>query len=416
MANLASVIMEGALVSSRVDMGNYDYSETAIAESSYSDSAVASLFTDIMEAEQAWMVADVVGAATVIRENTLGNQVNPVAVTEGIIKSGIEKIKSAFQKFIAKIKEYYKRVIDWFKAMFSNGEDFAKNFGDMIKKKAQKVKDFEYTGWNYTADKGDAKVLDIRNKVEKEMQTIIGEFDFAKEAKTKKELAAHLRSKGTISKDFKEDDATPASEVVEKYLEDNFKYSDVSELRSELTELYHDGDTSKQKIKNFEANSVDSMVKFLKESTKTISKFENQLKTYEEKTNKVISKLNGFESEKDEEGGDNLVANASYLSSIMTAYLNVYKAPCEVQIAVYKAMASDYLGTLKKFYNYKGNAIKESADVYDLDGYAMLESSVLEGSKADSEPEGDGDGEEKEDAATESMISGILEQASSFMF
>ena len=38
-------------------------------------------------------------------------------------------------------------VIDWFKAMFSNAETFAKQYGDMIKKKAQKVKDFHYTGF-----------------------------------------------------------------------------------------------------------------------------------------------------------------------------------------------------------------------------------------------------------------------------
>lgn len=418
MANLASIILEGSNQVPSVDTGNYDYSDTAIAESSYADAAIATLFSDVMESEQSYMVADVVGAATVIRENANGNQVDPVAVSESVIKNGIAKIKAAFQKFIAKIKEYYKRVIDWFKAMFSNGEDFAKNYGDMIKKKAAKVKDFHYTGFKYTASAGDARVTEVTNKVNAQMQNLIGGYDFVKEAKTTKEFSDHLRQSKAISASFKEDDKPTSSEVVDKFLSEQLKADDIADLRTNLIELYHDGDDKKSDIKDFEANSVDSMVTFLKSSKKTISEFEKQLKNYEEKTNKVISKLNGFESVKDEEGGSNLVSNASYISGIMTAYLNLYKVPCEVQIAVYKAMASDFLGALKKFYNFKGNAVKESAEVFDAEAYATLENTlVLEGEDCgDGECEG-GDGDDKPaEGTTESAIAGILEQATAYTF
>ena len=432
MANLAKIILEGSDQVPSVDLGNFDYSDTAITESSYSDAAVATLFSDIMEAEQGYMVADVVGAATVIRESANGNQVDPVAVSESVIKNGIAKIKVAFQKFIAKIKEYYKRVIDWFKAMFSNGEDFAKNYGDKIKKKAAKVKEFHYTGYKYNTEAGGTRVTEIKDKVNTKMQKLIGGYDFVKESLTTQEFRQKLRDSKAISNTFKDDDKPTSTEVVDKFISEELKASDISDLRTTLIETYRDGDDKKSDIKDFEANSVDSMISFLKSSKKTISEFEKQLKNYEEKTNKVISKLNGFESIKDEEGGSNLVSNASYISGIMTAYLNLYKVPCEVQIAIYKAMSSEFLGALKKFYNFKGNAVKESTEVFDAEAFATLENAlVLEGCGSNDVEEGcgskkieegcggkgcDSDDDDEKECATESAIAGILEQATAYTF
>ena len=196
--------------------------------------------------------------------------------------------------------------------------------------------------------------------------------------------------------------------------------SDISELRTELIEEYQDGDSSKSDIKDFEANSVDEMVKFLKDSNNKTTKWESQLKTYEEKVGKVIQKLNSFTAKDGEAGGDNLVSNASYISSLMSAYLNLYKVPCEVKIGMYKAISRDWLGVLKKFYNFKGNAVKESVE-YDPESIAMLESSlVLEGEDCGDDGDGDGGKSSKTDkggdgeAATESVLSGILDIASQY--
>lgn len=413
MANIASVILEGSNIVSSKDLGSYDYSDYVVTESSYHDAAIATLFTDIMEAEQSYMVADVVGAATVIRESTNGNQIDPVVVSEGVIKDGIAKIKAAFQKFFAKIKEYYKRVINWFKAMFSNGEDFAKNYGDMIKKKAAKVKDFHYTGFKYTTKAGDDRVKEVTNKVNEHMQDLIGGYDFVTECKTTKEFSDHLRNNKVISSSFEEGKTPTSSDEVDEFLRDKLNTKDISDLKSNLIELYHDGDDKKSDIKDFEANSVDSMITFLKSSNNTISEFEKQLRNYEGKTNNVISKLKHFESIKDEEGGSNLVSNASYISGLMTAFLNVYKVPCEVQISIYKSMASDFLGVLKKFYNFKGNAVKESTNVFDAEAYATLENTlVLEGEECAE----DDDNHEHVEGTTESALKNILEQASMFTF
>lgn len=414
MANLASVILEGANQTSTpsVDTSNYDFSETILAESSFIDSAVATLFTNIMEAEQEYMVADVVGAATIIHENSLGNNVDAIAVTEGVVKNGIAKLKAAFTKFLAKIKEYYHKVITWFKAMFSNAEDFAKNYGDTLKQKAAKTKGFIYDGYKYDVEGGKTRVNEIKTLINKKMTNLVGEYDFVNEAKSKKELKAHLIDSKIISKDFDKDEATSSSDEIDKFLSEEIKVSDIAEMKKDLVELYHDGAEKKSPIKDFEANSLDSMITYLKNSKKTIEDFEKDLKNYEDKTNTVISKLGKFEAVKDEDGGANLVSNASYLSSLMTAFLNLYKVPCEVQIAIHKAMASEYLAALKKFYNFKG--VKESVEIFDEEAYATLENAII----LESDDESDDKGKKSDDTeeCTESAVASILEQAARFTF
>lgn len=429
MANIASVIMEGAAGanggSSNDLYGNFDFSASAVEESSYVASAVAGLFTDIMEADQSYMVADVVGAATIVRESRLGNAVDAVAIQEGIVKSGIERLKTAFQKFIAKIKEYYRRVVDWFKAMFSNAENFVKNYGDMIKKKAAKTKDFHYTGFKYTIDKGDNNCESIKNAVDKKIDSLAGAIGDLK-SKSKSEFYDYVKTNVFGSKyggAFKDDsDRASSSDVVEEFISKEIsavKASDISELREELIDSYRDGDKEKVDIKDFDGNGVDKMLKFLKESSKTISKFETEAKKYETNVNKVIQKLNGLTSKDGDDKGDEIVNCASYVSGLVSAFLNLYKVPCDVRISIYKTISSEWLGALKKFYNFKGNAVKESAEVEDLDAYAALESSLIlegEGCGGSEGPSGDPKEKEPEDtAATESVVAGILETATRYM-
>lgn len=426
MANIASVIMEGASAGSgSVDLGNFDFSASAVEESSYVASAIAGLFTDIMEAEQSYKVADVVGAATIVRESRSGNAVDAVAIQEGIVKSGIERLKTAFQKFIAKIKEYYHRVINWFKAMFSNAENFVKNFGDMIKKKAGKVKDFHYTGYKYTIEKGDSNCDSIKNAVDKKIDSLAGAIGDLK-SKSKAEFYDYVKTSVFGSKyggAFKDDsDRASSSDVVEEFISKEIsavKASDISELREELIDSYRDGDKEKVDIKDFEGNSVDKMLKFLKESSKTISKFETEVKKYENNVNKVIQKLNGLTAKDGDDKGDEIVNCASYVSGLVSAFLNLYKVPCDVRISIYKTISSEWLGALKKFYNFKGNAVKESTVVEDLEAFATLESSlILEGEDCSSGDEPSGDPEEKEPkgtAATEATVASILETAGQYL-
>ena len=415
MANLASVIMEGANVGSVCNDTGFDFSNSATFESSYLDSAVATLFTDIMEADMNYMVADVVGAATVIRESKLGNEIDAVAVTEGVIKNGIDRLVNAFKKFIQKIKDWYQKVIQWFKAMFSNAEDFEKNYGKELKTKASKTKGYTYTGWKYTRNTGDALVEKICKATEAEINNYIDKgFDVAKTSLSKSELLDKMKSKLDVK--FDEDKQTSAGEVVDNFIMKEFKYSDLAEMREDIIEKYHDGDTAKVQIKDFEGNSVTTMLDYLKTSSKTIAKFERDRDKFEKAVNKVINNLNKFESgDKDGDLKDNQVSHASYIASIISGLLNAFKVPCDAQITILKAMSTEWLGALKGFYRYKG--VKESFEM-DAESIGLLESSfVMEGKdEEDDEPAGDdSDKGSKEEGTTESVVAGILEQAAAFL-
>lgn len=435
MSNIATAIMEGLNMRQNTSndlYGDYDFSATALAESSYMESACATLFTDIMEAEQAYMVADVVAAATIIHENTVGSEVDAIAVSEGVLKNGIERLKKAFQKFIVKVRDFYKKVIDWFKAMFSNTEDFVKNFGDKVKQKAGKVKGFSYKGYKYKVAAGDAAAEGYAKKISDVMRETVNGIDFASEVVSKAELVQKLG--GKVSAAFDSDKATSATEVVDNWITKSGApggAENATELREELIKVYQDDETQKVEIKDFDGNSVDTMLKFMKDSSKKISTFQKQLSSFESHTDSIIKKLNAVKTpsgKEDDKGEQNIVSNCSYIASIMSGFLNLYKVPCNVQIDMYKAITKEWLGALKGFYNYKGN--KESAEVFDTEAFAMLENDlILEGCKGgDCDPE-DGDpaeegckksttegcGKKATEGCTESVLQGILEAANSYI-
>lgn len=411
MANLASVIMEGSGFGSlSVDLGNYDYSDTILAESSFINSALATLFTDVVEAEQSFMVSDVVAAATCIHEASNGNVIDARALLEASVGGAIDKIKNAFKKFINKIKEYYHKVIDWFKAMFSNAENFVKNFGDAIKEKSRKAKGFKYEGFKYTIKDGESEVEKLRKAIDEEIKRTIDGFDFVANSPTSEEFKTKILGKLDIN--FNEDDMPSSSEVVDEFIEKHLKYIDTAEMKSEIANKFRDDMSKKSTIVDFEGNSVESMIRFLKDNSSTISKLENQLNKYEENVKKVIRQLDKAanwetKGEGNESANTAKVNHASYLSSIVTGLLNTYKVPCEVEIQIKKDIAKDWLGVLKKFYNYR--PAKESVEVYDAEAYATLENYiVLEG-------EGKDDDEEVNESYG-SDISDILDLASKYRF
>lgn len=414
MANLASAIMEGAGFGSlsNIDMGNYDYSDSILAESSFINSAMATLYTDVIEAEQSYMVSDVVTAATYLREASNGNSIDGHALLEASVGGAIEKIKNAFKKFIAKVKEYYHKVIDWFKAMFANGEKFVSQFGDKIKEKARNYgKKFSYEGWKYTLESGKAAAKKAKDAIDNKIREQIDSYDYATDfdADTfKAKISAKLDS------NFDEDKAKPASEVVDDFIEKTLKFDDTADMRKELTKAFRDDSEKKVKITNFEGNSVDKMLKFIKDESTTINNLEKDLNKYETNVKKVIKQLDKVENWKEDGEGkdktnDARVNNASWLSSIVTGLLNTYKVPCEVEIQITKDAAKDWLGALKKFYNYR--PAKESVEVYDAEAYATLENYiVLEGEGKDD------DDDEEVNESYGSDIADILDLASKYRF
>jgi len=429
---LASVIMEGANASRNDGMPSYDFSTSAVAESSYMTSACADLFSDIMEAEKAYMAADVIGAAQAIRAQRVGESFDMVAVSEGIIGNGIAKIKAAFQKFLAKVQAFYKKVIDWFKAMFSNAGDFVKKFGKTVKDKASKVKGYSYKGYVYKKSEGDSAVQSVKDALTKKMDALIGDgFSIANDAKSQAEFDEMMKSK--LSDTFDGEKAKSANEYLEDVLRklSAVDVSDTTQLKEELTLKYRNGDTDKREIVDFSGNNVGDMVDFLEKSKDTIDKLQKDLNSFETKVNDVVKKLNNFKEETASDADDaartaarDKGSHASNISGKISALLNAVKDACNVRIEIYKEMSSSWLGALKGFYNY--NPKQESMGVFDVDAFAALESSlVLEGEDCEDCDGGKGGddgkkaakgGDDDEEATAESAVQSILDMAAKYSF
>ena len=102
--SLARTLIQGSDFAGNLDVSMY-YTGKATMESSWLDYACESLHMDIFNANKAYLVADVMGEVQVIKEGA-----DPEVLLENILTSGFEKLKEAFKKFLAKIKEWFKKV------------------------------------------------------------------------------------------------------------------------------------------------------------------------------------------------------------------------------------------------------------------------------------------------------------------
>jgi hypothetical protein len=407
--------MEGA--GNRTSYNNvYDFSDTALESTSYYDSAVATLYTDIMETESEFMAADVIATATIIYESNNGNgNIDKMAIMEGVVGGAIEKIKQAFIKFKEKVKAFFKKVIDYFKVLFASGEKFVKEFGDGLKKK--KTKGFVYQGFTYKISDGDAHVEFIRKAADDALSEEMSALDeFSKnlnENTTVDDFNDVIKNK-VLNGEFKGDSLPTASEFVDSILSKKCKISDASEVRQSIVDKYRNDETEKHAITEFEVASVDEMLKFIKEKgTKTyISKLEKENKDMEKGITEIIKILDKYKAADESDAEANKVKHASYLSSCLTQTLNVLKSVTNAKIEIYKAVNTEWLGALKKFWRYR--EVKESIDFYDEDSLALLESedNLCFESKGGSDDDDDSD--DKDDSVEESAVSRILEQAALF--
>lgn len=415
---IAQAIMEGRSMSKPTEnlYDGYDYSETMVGESSFLTEACVSLYTDICESYQEYQLADVMGAATCITESLAPEEAR--AVTEGVIKSAVDRIVAAFKKFINKVKEVFNKIITWFKVMFADADKFVSDYGDEIRTKAGKVKGYSYQGYEYKKEAGDSFCKSVTDKIEGEIKDKLNGYDYVKNSQTKDEWKAHLQGTKTVT-DYDEDKSDSASEVVEKFMTENSSTfagaSTASELKDEIVDKYRDGSKSKSSIKDFSAVSVATMLAFLKKSSDVTSKLESDFKKQEDKVNAVIKKLNGISAKdgatKEEE---HIVAGISYVSQIISSLLTLLKVPFDAKSQIYKEMATEYLGALKGFYRYKGT--KESVEyISDAETMGNVPMICLEGGSNCSGSEDDEGDDDSKSVKESTYLDNILSTAKSLL-
>ena len=156
----------------------------------WTDFAVESLVNDIYTIDKAYHTADIIAEVKVLREGA-----DPAILLEGIVKSGITKIKEAFKNFWAKIKSWFAEAKRQLMIMSKSGKDFIKQFKSEIEKKYSdtKGKNFSYVGREYDIDAGDKAGESIFKAVQVSVEKFVGyvrEGDKAISSAEKKEVYA----------------------------------------------------------------------------------------------------------------------------------------------------------------------------------------------------------------------------------
>ena len=421
--SLVSTLMSG-VTESALNLGEFDYSSEASMESYWLDAACESLVSDIYSVDRAYLTADVIGEVKTVTEGA-----DPQVLLEGMIATGIEKIKNAFRKFLAKIKEWAAKVKRFFKIIFLKGKDFVKEFGKEIRTKS--VKGFKYKGYIYDIEGGNTAVDNIKDTVDGEINRLLSatDDDATRANYTDGDAAQQLTKLNSITDDQN------ASDWQDKLCKDAASSaslgsaSDLSELMENLTEKYHGGDSDKQEVEDFEGkdNDPSDMLSFIESSDKSIKQVENDEKKFEKEINGIIKHLDKLAATskkdradiKDEDGnaiGDAAYKAASKVSGYLSTALTVQKSAVDKKVAIYKEAAGAYTTILKSFLRYK--PAKESYDFADADSIiALTEAGDAVEPDVSAEDDGAEDPNAKDDkktADTEGCKKGTTEGAALF--
>lgn len=318
---------------------NYNFSKEAHIGSDYLASALVEMTESLCQCDIQYMVADVVGSVKVMTE---GADID--VVTEGIIRDGFEKLKSIWKKLIAKIKEYYKKVVEFFKAMTLTGAKFVNQFGTKLKDKAKNT-NFTYTGYEYNTNKGDAMVNRTADMMTKEYEKLIGKLtDTAVDKVTGADLIAMVKNTNA-------DTSASSSDYVEAILNKTFSVSSVADLAESIKEEYRGGESKIDGLA-MDGSKCSEMCDLIKDSKKTISTIENDRTRLIRICESVIRNLDKAGSGKSESDGEEY-KKASTISTYLSALVNVIRTAYTQKVDIYREMTKNYTAVLKALYRYK---------------------------------------------------------------
>ena len=394
--SLATALLNGtAGIGGTVDTSMYDYSRVATCESTYFSSACVDLFTDVLECDRIYATMDTIATAKVITEGA-----DPEVLFEGMIASGIEKLKEVFRKFIAKIKEFYNKAIRYIKSYTLTGEKFVKEFKkDLEQKEREKEGTFKYKGYDYNPDGGDSKADALFKQITDKFNGIYTGLELASmKDKSNEEIVSAVKelsktsSEGRTTGDDGKYKWASSSDYKEKVISDlNFEgATNETEISNELAKIYRGDAEEKEDVEDFGRSDVTSMCNYITNSNKKIQQLKKDQKKFEDTVNKVITKLDKIEKLMPEEKGKTPVykdyyGQASALSKYATVLLNLGRIPCNTKISMAQEITKNYEATLKAFLRKK--IVAESMEAEDVPEEDPMDGETEEGcgSKATSE-------------------------------
>lgn len=336
---------------------------------SWTDAAMESMISDLYSIDKAYHVADIIGEVKVMTEGA-----QPEVLMEGMVKSGIAKIKEAFNKFWAKIKSWFAGVKRQLMLIFKTGKDFIKQFKTELDKKS--AKGYIYSGYKYDITGGDAAANAAFDKVMAKVDEYTGELVTVEDGKMSAsafdKAAAETQAKDVYAKlGLKEDQSqTEFQDEFIKGLGVKGNPTTIDELRTELTNIYHGGDDKPVDIEDFEGPSKDEMIKFVDGFDKKIKAIETAESKFDAGMKKIISSLDKVEKKN---VGDAGFKQTQIVSRHISALLAIGKVPSGVQQAIYKEANGQFERALKGYLRFKpakegcGSGYEDDDEMDDLE-------------------------------------------------
>lgn len=349
------------------------------------DDACVELTAGILAVNEAYYTADIIGSCRVVTEG-----VDASVVMENIIQSGIAKLVDLWRRFLAKVRAFFDKAIQFAKSMVLTGKKFVDTFGPKIKSRANSVSNFamKYNGYAYNMDAGDNLVETYLKTIKEDMDTSVKGLDAAGRDTTEN-IMARIGVKGS-------DERVSASDHLDTVIRRcDSQAATISDLKDNVKSAYRGGDTDPGEH-TLKAAEIGSMLDYIAKAKSTVERLNRQKKSMEGLCSNVISKLANLQKDTKKDTDDKY-ETASTISGWLSGLLTAYRTIVSTQITMTKEAAAGYTRVMRKvlnasdkklvgesFYAFEG---EDALDV-ELDDMDDVDEAAIAGAD---DPEGDTD-------------------------
>lgn len=287
MANLASIIMEGATFGSGYSgklSHSYDHENGAAMIAMESAEALRDIFETTFYVPNTCEIAAALEGASCVEESSQS------AIMEGAFKNAFAKIKDFFIKLKDKVIELLHSIKRYLDGIFKSDQDWVKKYkSDLNALKSGDLKDYEVKMYKYTNLEHETG---IQEALDESLVDMMGSINY-------------IISKGKDDTDEVDDDSL--EESADKTYASFIKGTgigadpeDSDDIAEKIFGYFRDGATDETDKDNVSvASNISSWVSALEKSNKELSAYDKEINTTKKAYDKIIKYIDGIERKVD---------------------------------------------------------------------------------------------------------------------
>lgn len=277
---------------------------------------------------------------------------------ESVVKDTWAKIKTFFIKLWEKVKAWFKTARQYLDRLFLSGEKFVKKYKSQLESKAREATKFEFEGFDYTLDKGDAHVTSL---IEQMKTAIIDELGALQHISGDERDILSGRS-GTFKADKK-------NAIEDTFYEKHGGSS--SKILEEAAKKFRNGEeiAKTQKIGN--VNNMMDVVLKAKDSIKTVNE---KQKLIDSEFSSIIKAIESAKSKFKSDTDAQLISMAKKKIESCKSLVTMSSSLAGVHVDAIKEANKTYTKALKKLLTFK--IVSDSYNSYDEYEGSILENSM----------------------------------------